>query len=80
MKKGHSPTAWSTFSLPYSKGVFCISSLWLGVNASLLPLKIKASYQKSTVEDWEARFKFLFSLEMGERMLSEKCCRQLCAI
>lgn len=45
MKKGLSPTAWSTFSLPSSKrGFFCISSLWLGVNAFLLPLKTKANY------------------------------------
>lgn len=59
MKKGLSPTAWST--LPFlAAGDFSVSHPCLGVNASLLPLKTKANHQKSSIESWEAQFKFVF--------------------
>lgn len=76
MEKGLSPTAWNTLPFLPDK-VFSVSHHWLGVNTSLLPLKTKANHQKSTTEAWEARFKFLFSLEMVESLPSEKCCCQL---
>lgn len=76
MKKSLSPTAWNT--LPFLPDrVFSVSHHWLGINASSLPQKTKANHQKSAIEAWKAGFKFLFSLEMGDRLPSEKCCCQL---
>lgn len=66
MKKGLSPTAWST--LPFlAAGDFSVSHPCLGVNASLLP-----TIRSQALSPWRLSAN-LFSLEMGGWLPSEKC-------